>query len=166
MLSFETCSLDVGFDNREAAVRRIARVGMRVAGHLDAIAAGIAAEAGATASAITLVLDHVVVAAGASGLGGWVRESRGMPAAWSPCLTVASHDRPRVIGDMHEEPGGVLRTATVFPELRSYAGVPMHADGHVVGAICVLDGRPGAFNEGTLHLLAAAGVRVHHLLGL
>ncbi|BBH68585.1 hypothetical protein ACTI_52700 [Actinoplanes sp. OR16] len=166
MLSFETCSLDVAFDNREAAVGKLVRAALHVTGHLDAIAAGIAAETGAAACAITLVTEHAVVAAGASGFNGWVRAARGMPAAWSPCRTVAHHDRPRVIDDLHEEPGGFLRMATVFPHLRSYAGIPLRADGHVVGAICVLDGRPGAFHEGTLRLLTAATSRVHHLIGI
>ncbi|MEV4281685.1 GAF domain-containing protein [Actinoplanes xinjiangensis] len=137
------CSFDVTRDHREETVAALSRVAADAGAGLQGIVEDIAVRSAARVAAVALVFDHAVLVAAAHGLDGSMHRAGGVPACWSPCARVARHDRPVLIDDMRQEAGGVLRAATAFPHLRSYAGVPLRADGHLAGpCVCSRTGPP------------------------
>lgn len=71
--------------------------------------------------------------------------SRELPLSASLCQFAVATEEPLVISDSHKDPL-VRDMATVRAgEVGAYAGVPLRtSEGHVLGALCVVDGSPHA----------------------
>ena len=102
----------------------------------------------------SLILNTAGVLTATHGVGGWLAEAGGMPAEWAPCAVVVRRNAPLVIADTHDDPGHTTNPLVTITGVRSYAGVPLHLDGQAVGSLCVLDGRPGMFDDAVLDTLA------------
>ncbi|MFG1928413.1 sensor histidine kinase [Cryptosporangium sp. NPDC048952] len=78
-----------------------------------------------------------------------------LPRAASPCARVVGDRAPLQIPDLLEDPRYAVGPLTaVDPGARSYAGVPLlDTTGNVVGALSVLDRKPGALGPERAQLL-------------
>lgn len=93
--------------------------------------------------AVNLVDDHQQVSIAQVGLTSPVR-----PVSESLCAVAVAQDRPIVLPDAREDPAFAQHPAVVSDEPAVfYAGRPLHADGHVVGSLCLADDRPREFSE-------------------
>ena len=79
------------------------------------------------------------------------------PAGWNPleaslCQDVVASGKPLVVNDVRATPDLCDRNTPV----RSYAGVPLTTDdGHVLGALCALDGEPHDWTDKDVAILTA-----------
>ena len=80
----------------------------------------------------------------------WFAGSTGIAGAETPrdvsfCAHAVAERRRLVVPDARQHPHfGTYRTVTGDPHVRFYAGSPLlDEDGHAVGALCVVDDRPG-----------------------
>lgn len=124
----------------------------------------VAADLDAPCAGVSLILNDAGVLAASHGVGGWLAEAGGMPAEWAPCATVVRHDAPLLVTDTHDDPAHITNPLVTITGVRSYAGVPLHLRGQAIGALCVLDGQPGAFTDADLHKLNDLAARVVQLL--
>lgn len=135
-------------------------VGPRLAALLERVALDL----GTPVALLNGVLTDVLVLAGAHGVDGWLGESRATPLEWSPCREVVRSGRPLVVPDLAEHPATCDSPLVVVDGLRAYAGVPVAAGGQVVGALCVLDGRPRDFGPEVVARLQVAAAAALSLL--
>lgn len=100
--------------------------------------------------AVNLVDDHQQVSIAHVGLTSPVR-----PVSESICAVAVAQDRPIILPDAREDPEFAQHPAVVSDEPAIfYAGRPLHADGHVVGSLCLADDRPRDFSEAEDKMLA------------
>jgi EAL domain-containing protein (putative c-di-GMP-specific phosphodiesterase class I)/GGDEF domain-containing protein len=79
--------------------------------------------------------------------------TRQIPRLRAPCAAVTSLARPVVIDDMSSEPA-FEECVLVHSGLKFYAGAPLATrDGHVLGALCVLDSEAREFSPEQMELL-------------
>lgn len=101
-------------------------------------------------AAVNLVDDHQQVSLAHVGLPSPVR-----PISESLCAMAVAEDRPLTLPDAREDPVLGHHPAVVSDEPAVfYAGRPLHADGHVVGTLCLADDRPRALSEVEDRMLA------------
>lgn len=84
-----------------------------------------------------------------------ISSARETPLEYSLCAHAVASGRPFVVGDCGQEPS--LRGNLAVKELgvAAYAGVPLVTpEGHVVGALCVLDYIPREWTDDRLAILA------------
>jgi GAF domain-containing protein len=83
------------------------------------------------------------------------------------CQFVVAEDRPMAIVDSHLEPS-LPRDLIELYGTRAYFGSPVHADGQVVGSLCVTDVRPRQLDPAQRELIAqaaaCASLRLHELV--
>ncbi|MEV6299698.1 response regulator [Actinoplanes sp. NPDC051861] len=122
--------------------------------NLDAFAEELTRVTGVPMAAITLVLNDSVVVAGSYGLPRWVTEAGGVPVEWSPDTIVVAEDVPVLISDSRADEEYADTPLFSVSGVRSYASVPLNSpEGHVVGALCVMDDKPGTCTEDTVQTL-------------
>ena len=124
----------------------------------------VAARLGAPCAGMSLILNDAGILAATHGVGGWLAEAGGMPAHWAPCATVVRHGAPLLITDTHDDPAHTGNPLVMITGVRGYAGVPLYLDGQAVGALCVLDGRPGTFGTAVLDTLTGLAPQAVALL--
>jgi serine phosphatase RsbU (regulator of sigma subunit) len=94
-------------------------------------------------AAVNLVDDRQQVSLAQVGLTASVR-----PVSESLCAVAVTEDRPIVLPDARQDPHFAQHPAVVSDEPAIfYAGLPLHADGHVVGTLCLADDRPRELSE-------------------
>ncbi|GAB7189713.1 hypothetical protein NUM3379_04190 [Kineococcus sp. NUM-3379] len=121
---------------------------------LDELSARTAAALERPVGLTTLVLDGAQVVAGSCGVTGWIAEAGGTPAEWSFCAHAVSSGEPYVVPDARHDPVQRENPLVTVDGFASYAGAPLAtADGHVIGAHCVLDLRPHELDERELGVL-------------
>jgi CheY-like chemotaxis protein len=112
-----------------------------------------------------LVLNDTVLTLASVGLPDLIGEAGGLPIEWSPCGVVAGGDRPVLLADMSIDPIFRDTVLATVCGVRSYAAVPVRTDaGTVVGALEVMDTRPGRFTQATVRGLIATAPTVMRLL--
>ena len=133
---------------------------------LDELAARTAAALGQPIALTSLVMDCAQTLPGASGLQGWLAQVRGTPVEWSFCANAVVSGQPYVVPDtagdalQHDNP------LVTLDGIASYAGVPLRdADGHVLGAQCVLGTAPHEFTDQEIAVLEAAAAEAVAILG-
>lgn len=89
----------------------------------------------------------------------WFKASVGFthrtdPRRQSICALTVDAGQPLVIPDLRADPRTAGLDSVRSRQLRSYAGVPLHVDGHTVGTLCVLDTCPRDFSAEDLEVLA------------
>ena len=121
---------------------------------LDELSARTAAALERPVGLTTLVLDGAQVVAGSCGVSGWIAEAGGTPAEWSFCAHAVSSGEPYDVPDARYDPVQRENPLVTVDGFASYAGAPLAtADGHVIGAHCVLDLRPHELDERELTVL-------------
>lgn len=128
-----------------SAFDRLARLGARVMGTEMAL--------------VTLVDADRQVLTGAVGLPEPWATLRDTPLSHSFCEHVVGRAQPLAVEDARADP--VLRESSAVRELGAvaYAGFPLVADGHALGAVCALDRRPRRWgDEQLLALQDLAGI--------
>jgi len=123
--------------------------------------ARVAARAlGAPVSLVSLVgADHSTLAgkwAVADPLGG----ARVVPIADSLCACVVADGAPLVVDDARTTERLKEHRAVRELGVVSYLGVPLRAAGHVLGALCVIDGEPRVWSVAELDLLGGLAAAV------
>lgn len=90
------------------------------------------------------------------------RTSKGTsPRTWSFIRHVLEGHEPLVVPDVQQHPFFARSEFPPAGTLRGYAGVPVQsAGGHVVGALCLFDSEPLAFDARALDALAETGRRL------
>ncbi len=122
---------------------------------VEDLLATAAAELGTPLSLLNVLLSGSQVVAGAHGLPGWLAEVRATPAEWSLCATVVRTGHAYAVPDLGADAMTADNPLCTVDGLRAYAGVPLRtSQGHVLGALCVLDVRPRAFDDEDLAVLA------------
>jgi PAS domain S-box-containing protein len=82
------------------------------------------------------------------------RREASIPVERSICRHVVGSGEPLCIGDVDEETGVPAGAAMRAWGVRAYAGVPLVTPaGHAIGALCVADTQPHAWNAGTVEAL-------------
>jgi len=116
---------------------------------LDAVATAVTETTGHPTSLINAVLTDVQMTIGSNGAGGWIADVGGTPAEWAFCLHVVLARGPFVVPDSTAHPIMASSPLTLMGMTNSYAGVPVidPQTGEVIGALCVIDDRPGACGE-------------------
>lgn len=127
---------------------------------LDAITDRTAERLGLPISLVSFVLDTAQFLGGSHGVDNWISAAQGTPVEWSFCAHTVRTGHDFVVPDTTEEPhlaGNPLVTVDGF---RSYAGVPLIFDGHVLGAHCVIGTATHEFTEADLAELRAGAEEI------
>lgn len=142
----------------ELRLWEIARLDLAAAGEhpgLTELAAEAARLAGTPQAAVSVVLRRMVHLAGRHGLGGWMKEAGGLPAAWAPCALVVRAGRSHLWPDLTSEPRLARSPLVLRDGIRFYAGVPLVTEaGSVVGTLCVFGREPRPDAPGLLQGLS------------
>ncbi len=104
----------------------------------------------------------------------WFKASQGLAARQTPrseavcAVAIRQPHEMLVVKDLHRDPRTPMRPRDVAGrELRFYAGMPLtSAEGHVLGALSVLDYAPRPLNERQREGLAALARQTQHLFEL
>jgi GAF domain-containing protein len=113
---------------------------------------------------ISLVGRHGQEFLGAAGLQGWLAETRGTPVEWSLCRRVVASGAPYVVEDAAASQEHRDNPLVQDGVVGSYVGVPLHHDGQVVGALCVISPTPRAVSADEVERLARSAARVERRL--
>lgn len=110
---------------------------------------------GTPVAAVSLVDERRQFFKSAVGLPEPWASRRETPLSHSFCRHVVDGERPLVVDDAREHP--LVRDNPAVPELgvRAYLGVPLRtADGHVLGALCVVDSSVRAWRDEDVRLVS------------
>ncbi|WP_437585523.1 GAF domain-containing protein [Sorangium sp. So ce1000] len=115
---------------------------------------------------VSLVVRHIQLFRAHRGLPPELSVSCATSRSSSFCQLVVHHEAPLVVEDaVHDE--RVPKELVERYGIRAYAGVPVRVHRHVVGALCVLDLVPRAFEprvvEGLNRIAAEVGARIEAL---
>ncbi|MDF1506109.1 PAS domain-containing protein, partial [Roseisolibacter sp. H3M3-2] len=122
---------------------------------LDRLAALAARLLGGTGAVVSLVDDRRQHLPGAAGQCAPAGAPRGNPVSHSFCRHVVDSAAPLVVGDARRHAVVAGNPAVAAQGIVAYLGVPLAtADGDVLGALAVVDGRPRAWGEDDLATLA------------
>lgn len=114
---------------------------------LDRIAEVVRRVLAVQGAVVALVDGDRQVFPGAAGLVPSGDEQRTAALGGSVCEHVVATGTPLVVDDVKEHPHGGLLPATPGVPASAYAGFPLHdLDGRIVGALCVVDAEPRAWN--------------------
>ena len=139
---------------RLAAVRRTALLDTPREEAFDRLTRLAARLLGTQVALISLVEDDRQFFVGATGLAEPLASSRATPISYSFCRHVVESRARLVVEDARRHP--LVRTNPAIRELGwvSYAGVPLaDRDGHILGALSVIDSMPRLWSERDLDLL-------------
>jgi len=115
---------------------------------LDAITARAAEAFQLPISLVSIVLDSAQFFAGATGLGGWLAETRGTPVEWAFCRHVVEGSDPFLVEDAAADERVQTNPLVTQEGIRCYLGVPLKtAQGNRLGSLCVIGTEPRTFNE-------------------
>ena len=104
---------------------------------------------GAPVTALTVVSEYTLVIVSAMGLEPFVSDR-----STAFCNHTIHHPEGLVVHDAREDERFATRSLVADrPELRSYAGVPVHVGGHALGALCLMSESPAEFGEQDLETL-------------
>ncbi|MFI1996962.1 GAF domain-containing protein [Actinoplanes sp. NPDC020271] len=131
---------------------------------LDAISARTAERLHQPVSLVSMVLDTAQFFPGSHGLDGWLAELHGTPGEWSFCATAVRTGRAYVVPDATIDPDQATNPLVTVDGVRSYAGVPVIVDGHVMGAHCVLGFDQHTFTPADLAELQDGAAEIGELL--
>lgn len=127
---------------------------------VDGVAAGLP---GAMVS-VNLVWHGAVLVIASKDLPEWIVEAGGVPLDAALCAFTVRHGGPLIIDDTHADAEHSRSVAVTECGVRSYAGVPLHLRGELVGTLVALHTEPAAFTAGDLGLLADLAPRAAELL--
>jgi PAS domain S-box-containing protein len=149
----------VGSPDRVAAVRATGLLDLPEAPGLRRLTRLAARLLGVPTALVSLVLDDRQVFASQLGLPQPWADVGQTPLTHSFCRHVVDRDQPLVVTDAREHP--LLRDNRAIDEIGviAYAGMPIRADGQLLGAFCAIDSAPHRWSEQdlmTLEDLAAA----------
>lgn len=115
---------------------------------LDAITAKTAAEFGVPISLVSIVLDAAQYFAGATGIGGWLAETRGTPVEWAFCSNVVKGADPFLVEDAVNDARVSCNPLVTQDGIRCYLGVPLETSkANRLGSLCVIGTEPRKFSE-------------------
>jgi len=115
---------------------------------LDAITAKTAEEFGVPISLVSIVLDAAQYFAGATGLGGWLAETRGTPVEWAFCSNVVRGADPFLVEDATKDERVSSNPLVTQDGIRCYLGVPLGTGkSNRLGSLCVIGTEPRKFSE-------------------
>lgn len=115
---------------------------------LDAITARAAEAFQLPISLVSIVLDSAQFFAGATGLGGWLAETRGTPVEWAFCRHVVEGSDPFLVEDAATDERVCENPLVTQEGIRCYLGVPLKtAQGNRLGSLCVIGTEARSFNE-------------------
>lgn len=113
---------------------------------------------GTSSSQVSVISDVQTVVGGTGAAAGL--ELQESPAEDSLCTVTVNHGAPVVVHDTVDD----VRVASLPPvtsgAVRTYAGVPLRAGGHVVGALCAYDRRVREWTDEDVALLELLGEAV------
>ncbi|WP_191897252.1 GAF domain-containing protein, partial [Planomonospora parontospora] len=110
------------------------------------------------AALVTLIAEDRQVILSYTGTGG-LPPSRDVPLSQSMCRHLLVDDAPLAVGDARCDERWRDIGAVARGELAAYAGTPLHAPcGQPLGALCVIDGRPRAWDREELETLGSLAV--------
>ena len=132
--------LDEKFDWRthDAKMSRLGLKELQADVHLGSIAALAAQSLEVPIAFVALVDSERQRFVGQYGLPDDLRVAGGTPREWSFCQHVVTADAPLVVEDAVHAPTLGDSPLVRYGIVRSYAGVPIHSDGEVVGTVCAL----------------------------
>lgn len=115
---------------------------------LDAITETATREFGLPISLVSIVLDTAQYFAGATGLGGWLAETRGTPVEWAFCKSVVEGSDPFQVTSAEDDERVMENPLVTNDGIRCYLGVPLVSSrGNRLGSLCVIGVEPRDFNE-------------------
>jgi len=121
---------------------------------MDAFAARVRERLGVPVAFVSLVGADRQVLPGAAGLGEPWASQRALPLSHAICLPVVGSGRPLVIEDVREHPLVREHPAVDALGIGAYAGLPLRdSEGHVLGTLCAIDGRPRPWAPSDLAVL-------------
>ncbi|GAT64628.1 multi-sensor signal transduction histidine kinase [Planomonospora sphaerica] len=110
------------------------------------------------AALVTLIAEDRQVILSYTGTGG-LPPSRDVPLSQSMCRHLLVDDAPMAVDDARRDERWRDIGAVARGELAAYAGTPLHAPcGQPLGALCVIDGRPRAWDREELETLGSLAV--------
>ena len=128
---------------------------------LDAITAKTALEFGVPISLVSIVLDSAQYFAGATGLGGWLAETRGTPVEWAFCSNVVKGADPFLVEDASSDERVSSNPLVTQDGIRCYLGVPLHtSQGNRLGSLCVIGTAPRKFSQAEVERLRELALEV------
>ena len=144
-------------DNESERLEALSSSGLlasRTDGHLDRVAARLAEAFEAPIALVSLVDESRQLWKGAYGLPADLAQSRQGDRATSICGHVVAGGSPLVVEDTARDPRFAGNPFLRSRGIRFYAGAPLRtASGHVIGSLCVLDGRPRTLTPRDVNLL-------------
>jgi PAS domain S-box-containing protein len=120
---------------------------------LDRITRLAARLLGAPIAVLSLVDDRRQRFTSHTGLPPALAEAGETPLEASICRHVVAAGRPLAFPDLGADPLTAANPLVLAYALRSYAGMPVAADGQVVGTLCVVDTEPHAWDQAALETL-------------
>lgn len=151
--------------DRLAATAQILDLGGGNTVELTALAEQTAKQLHAPITAVTLVLNDVVLIVASYGLTGWVAEAGGIPIDWAPCSTVVRHKAATLVPDTHRDLRHHDNPLVTITGVRSYAGVPvLDTEGQIVGTLSAMDHRPDVFTDDDITTLTTLSHDVRQML--
>ena len=151
--------------DRLLALQRSGLLDTREEEAFDRLTRRACARTGAPTALVSLVDADRQFFKSARGLTGPAASARQTPLSHSFCQYVVAGERPLVVRDARRVP--VLAGNPGITELAmvAYAGVPLSAHGHVLGAVCVIDALPHDWSAEDVMVLedlaCACGDEIH-----
>ncbi|NAZ81904.1 GAF domain-containing protein [Kineococcus sp. R8] len=141
-------------DRRLAAIAELALFSEASRTLLDQAARRATEQLGGQIGLVTLLTAGAQSFVGDHGLEGWAAEAGGTPVEWAFCATTVRRREAYVVPDARTDVH--QRSNPLTGPIVSYAGVPLiTADGHALGALCVLGDAPAEPGPEQLEALAA-----------
>ncbi|HEX4478457.1 MAG TPA: GAF domain-containing protein [Polyangiaceae bacterium] len=150
-------------DPRRLAQFRSSLVQLDSDGVLDECVRDAAARAEAPVALVTFVMSKVQLFRAAVGLPPELEMSRAISRCDSFCQFVVQNESAFVVNDARTDPR-VPQAMVRMYGITSYVGVPIRAQGEVLGSLCVADGKPRAWAAALVDDLASIGMRVSRRL--
>ncbi len=133
---------------------------------LDELCLRTAQRLGSPVALVSLVDEEGQALPGVFGLAEpWLSE-RWTPLTHSFCQHVVTSGEPFVVTNANDDPLVAKNLAIMELGVIAYAGVPLVADGQVVGALCAIDHKPRVWTDEQVMELGVLSAEVSHQLGL
>lgn len=150
-------------DPRRLAQFRSSLVQLDSDGVLDECVRDAAARAEAPVALVTFVMSKVQLFRAAVGLPPELEMSRAISRCDSFCQFVVQNESAFIVNDARTDPR-VPQAMVRMYGITSYVGVPIRAQGEVLGSLCVADGKPRSWAAELVDDLASIGMRVSRRL--
>ena len=137
--------------NRLDAVRRSGLVSKEPRANLDRLTKEASLRLHAQVGQITIIEDKRAVFASAFGKTGPLAEIEEIPISSTYCQHVVAYNDVLMVEDAATDPLGNQQGIKLG--VRSYLGVPLRANGEVIGSMCVFDNKPRTWSDDDLNSL-------------